>query len=594
MANKITTVLEFVGADGASKQIKRLSQDFQKAEGASAKFKVASAGFKDVLKQNVAQAAAVAGTALVAFGVKSVQAFQETALEAGKFADATGLAVDDASRWIEVAGDVGVSAETMEGAFLRLNKAIGDGAPVLEEYGIQAQYGADGQVDVNKTMLEAIRVVGKIKDPTERAAAAQQLFGRSYAQAAEIIFDSADNVAAKLGEVSEAKVIDEEELEKARKFRELMDNLQDAIQDMSLAAGEYLVPVLQDAGETIADLNEIIRTGTGGTNDLTGAIKGGLKVAMGDWRGVAEDAAEAQRDQALATDLATTAIEAASEAARIAANDAYQKQIDATEAAMDGLAAQGERYVEGLIEAGEEQKAVNDALAESKQRADDASYAIQRLDGSWDSLRGDIDGANTWLDLQDQFDQVEVKAEEAWTAAAEGADDAEQKARDYERSMNDTKIAVGDYATEVLNLPDEVVSKLIADIDAGKKAEVEAFLKRLGDGVTLPIRPKIVSSDGSTGTSVRVDENGNLSVIGAGANGGIVTRPTNALIGEAGPEAVIPLDRMPGASPLPAGLGGGSINITVNAGMGTDGAAVGRQIVKALNEYKRSGGQVNI
>ena len=139
MANKITTVLEFVGADGASKQIKRLSQDFQKAEGASAKFKVASTGFKDVLKQNVAQAAAVAGTALVAFGVKSVQAFQETALEAGKFADATGLAVDDASRWIEVAGDVGVSAETMEGAFLRLNKAIGDGAPVLEEYGIQTQ-----------------------------------------------------------------------------------------------------------------------------------------------------------------------------------------------------------------------------------------------------------------------------------------------------------------------------------------------------------------------------------------------------------------------------------------------------------------------
>lgn len=530
MANKITTVLEFVGADGASKQIKRLSQDFQKAEGAAAKFKVASAGFKDVLKQNVAQAAAVAGTALVAFGVKSVQAFQETALEAGKFADATGLAVEDASRWIEVAGDVGVSAETMEGAFLRLNKAIGDGAPVLEEYGIEAQKGADGQVDVNKTMLEAIRVVGKIKDPTERAAAAQQLFGRSYAQAAEIIFDSADNVAAKLGEVSEAKVIDEEELEKARKFRELMDNLQDAIQDMSLAAGEYLVPILQDAGETIADLNEIIKTGTGNTSDLTGAIKGGLKVAMGDWRGVAEDAADAQRDQALATDLATTAIEAASEAARIAANDAYQKQVEANEDALHGLAAQGDRYVETLEQAGEAQKTVNDRLAASKERADDASEAIQRLDGSWSTLRGNIEGANTWLDLQDQFDGVQTAAEEAWTAAAAGAEDAETKSRDYARATNDLKIAVGDYGKEVLNLPDEVVSRLLTQIDQGKKAEVEAFLQRLGDGVTLPVKPQIIG-----GTRIRMDENGNLRQFARGTQ----HAPAGyAIVGEEGPEIV--------------------------------------------------------
>ena len=40
---------------------------------------------------------------------------------------------------------------------------------------------------------------------------------------------------------------------------------------------------------------------------------------------------------------------------------------------------------------------------------------------------------------------------------------------------------------------------------------------------------------------------------GVGQTGGIVTRPTMAMIGEAGPEAVVPLDRMPGAYPLPVG-----------------------------------------
>lgn len=50
-----------------------------------------------------------------------------------------------------------------------------------------------------------------------------------------------------------------------------------------------------------------------------------------------------------------------------------------------------------------------------------------------------------------------------------------------------------------------------------------------------------------------------------GASGAIVTRPTPALIGEAGPEAVIPLSSMPGAMPLGmagGGVGGRQIQIT--------------------------------
>jgi hypothetical protein len=63
-----------------------------------------------------------------------------------------------------------------------------------------------------------------------------------------------------------------------------------------------------------------------------------------------------------------------------------------------------------------------------------------------------------------------------------------------------------------------------------------------------------------------------------------VTQPTTALIGEGGPEAVIPLSR--------AGdnLGQTNINVTVNAGMGTDGAEVGREVVDALRKFQRRNG----
>ena len=60
------------------------------------------------------------------------------------------------------------------------------------------------------------------------------------------------------------------------------------------------------------------------------------------------------------------------------------------------------------------------------------------------------------------------------------------------------------------------------------------------------------------------------------AKGGIVKEPTLAMIGEAGTEAVIP---------LPSGVGGGNglgnkYIVNVTAGLGTDGAEVGRMIEK--------------
>jgi hypothetical protein len=67
------------------------------------------------------------------------------------------------------------------------------------------------------------------------------------------------------------------------------------------------------------------------------------------------------------------------------------------------------------------------------------------------------------------------------------------------------------------------------------------------------------------------------------AKGGIVTSPMMGLVGEAGSEAIIPLDRL-------GEFGGQTINITINAGIGTDASAVGDQIVDVLQRYNRRNG----
>jgi hypothetical protein len=69
------------------------------------------------------------------------------------------------------------------------------------------------------------------------------------------------------------------------------------------------------------------------------------------------------------------------------------------------------------------------------------------------------------------------------------------------------------------------------------------------------------------------------------AEGGIVTGPTLAMIGEAGPEAVIPLSKM-------GGMGGG-VTVNVNGGLATS-AEIGQAVVNAIRAYNRSAGPANI
>jgi hypothetical protein len=69
------------------------------------------------------------------------------------------------------------------------------------------------------------------------------------------------------------------------------------------------------------------------------------------------------------------------------------------------------------------------------------------------------------------------------------------------------------------------------------------------------------------------------------AEGGIVTAPTVGLIGEAGPEAIIPLDRL-------GKMGGNTTySINVQAGVG-DPQAIGQQIVTYIKKFERSSGAV--
>jgi TP901 family phage tail tape measure protein len=120
----------------------------------------------------------------------------------------------------------------------------------------------------------------------------------------------------------------------------------------------------------------------------------------------------------------------------------------------------------------------------------------------------------------------------------------------------------------------DVLNNIDAMIDVGINfSGLPPELMQIMGGAALT--PELISAT----TSV---VGGKLAGFGSFADGGIITQPTLGLIGEAGPEAVIPLNQM--------GSMGGNTNVTINMPAGVDGQAV----VDAIEAYARENGAAPI
>lgn len=555
-SDKLTVVIDFVTGPAQS-GVKKLRTEVAQAEGAMGKMKAATVGVGGALNQYAGQAAMAAGAALVAFGVKSVKAFQDTALAARDFSNATGVAVEDASRLIEVAGDFGIEATALEGAILKMNKALGDGKAVFADYGVEVVRTESGVVDANATFINAITTIGKIQDPTKRAQAAQQAFGKSYGQVARFMSMSAEELREALAGVSEQQAISDEEAKRAEEFELALDNLQDTLTALSLEIGGELVPMLT----SLADALSYVQSIRPDEDSLLGKIVDSvvesinpmerLKSVIQDVSDVFGDSGDkSETASAQVKEYATEALDplAASSAEAAAMQEYYGSRADAA------------------------------AAATRKARIETEQY-----DKAYSSLMGNLDKRESWRNVEDALAELQAKIE-----------DGESSWGDLSEATDDAVKAMAEYIIGLKDVPQEVKTNLLTKLDQGDLDTVTKVLQGLQDGVNVPVRliPKV--SSGAT-TTITGDIFGRRYIPGqpnyVGATGGIVTRPTLATIGEAGPEAVVPLDRAPGASPLPTGRtsGGGDVyNIAIYPKtLPTD-----RELIDLINNVRRRNGNV--
>jgi hypothetical protein len=482
IANRITTLFD-LDDKGWVKGLKQLRTDVTQADGLVNKLKVGAKGLGDTLKQNAAPAAMAVGSALVAAGAKAVAAFQGAALEAGKFADATGVSVEQASRLIEVAGDVGVEVGSMQGAMQRFNKAVADGR--LDEFSDSLVVAKDGSVDAYESFINTATAIGKIQDPTERAQAAQKAFGKSYGEISELMQMDAEDLRAALDDVSDAKVIDEGELRRAREFRSMLDNLKGRLEDVQLTVGERLVPRLVMMGKAIDGIGSA----------LDRIPDGGLLFGMD---------ADAERK-------ALTAIGLYDDTAM-----AIGEVIDKTTELSDPVAQTGTDLAD-LDKASTSAANAQRDLSETASATGTAFHGMSK--DAWDatSATNDLNSAfRALMGTLDQEEKWDAWAQAVW-ALGDGAGDTAAETREWKRET--AELVMG-----LEGMPDEQKTKILAQVEQGDVDTVNAILFEWSKGVNVPVR---FAGQGSIGFM----KNARGTPPG-GSPGGLT------LVGEEGPEFV--------------------------------------------------------
>ena len=550
------------------------------AHGVTGKFSAGLGSLKQGFSQFMTSGTGMAtvATAVGAGLIKAVTATQELALEVGKLSDATGLSTEEASRWVEVAGDIGIESEKIAGLIGKLTATLGASPAKFKAYGIEVQHAADGSVDMNATLLTAIDVLNREQDATKRAALAKQLFGKSWADASELVGMGADKLRKSLGAVSDAKVMTPEQIRQAREFRDAMDKLTDLGEDFMITVGKELVPVLTDLAKVLGTVGDVAGAVDDGLSSITGGaislgdvlatvVTGGiyplakgldaLNNSLRDGRGWTEGA-----------ENATAALKAI---------------IDETTAAYGDYANALSAYYHEIDPAVDAERRIAEQAEIAARAHRTLAEKMRDVERAWQSMTGVLSDENA---LADAVLAVSGLADELDRIANDPSLTPEERWAKQTLALNGMKSTVNDTVRELGFLDTALAEKIQIMIEQGDIDGALAKLKQLA-GIAAAMKGDWFGSNkgrsSTTPGAVRGFASGTRS-----APAGL------ALVGENGPELV---NLRGGESILPAGqtaaaLGGGT-NVTINVSVapGANLAEAGRQTADALAAFYRNGGQ---
>jgi hypothetical protein len=210
---------------------------------------------------------------------------------------------------------------------------------------------------------------------------------------------------------------------------------------------------------------------------------------------------------------------------------------------------------------------------------EDFRSTLGRVNEAFDPLNEGVETATSRLDrFFDSLDQQEATDQfiEDLTDIAQKLNGVTEGSEAWQEAQNEAYEALRTLREEREDLSDSFFEVLKLEIDTGDLERAVFLMENLVDlgGQEIP-------SDLSAYGVPTFNLGQAMAGVPMFAEGGIVTGPTLGIVGEAGPEAIIPLDQM--------GRMGG-MNVTINMPAGSNGD----DVVRALQNYSRRNGAAPI
>lgn len=432
MVNRITTVLD-IDDKGFKSSLKGIGSAVGEADGFFGKLKAGGGAIFDTLKENAGAFAVAGGAALVAFGVKAVHAFEDTAKAAIDLSKASGLSIEDASRWIGVGDDYGVGADKLVSSIGKITKTLD--SKKWEQYGIATRDASGRAKDANTILEDSLVRLSGVTNETERATIGNALFGKGYANLAPLVGHTREEYDKMLGSVEKGQVITEAEAAKAEKMRLAEDKLKDAFREVTLAVGQ-LVAALAPVITILADVTTGVSTAINDMENMNTSFAAGAG-ASDVFRAAVDKVNEAHAKLAGTLENAQTSTQGYSYAVQDA-----QRSIDELDAATGNSQGTMAGY----------SYAAKDAKDTTKRLADETAEATRKSDAFAKSIQEQTDKLNTLYGVE--YDAVKAKYEYADAQSA-----AMLAVAALDTTLTDHKATQDDVNTATVAARDAIISQ---------------------------------------------------------------------------------------------------------------------------------------
>ena len=513
---------------------------------------------------------AAGALALGAGAVFAADKFADLGVSVRQFRDVAGTSADTASRWVAVLDDYGIAADVGAKSVGKFGREIANGGDTLRKYGVDIVRAKDGSVDMQGTLLNLADAYNGMQDPASKSALLMAAFGRQGQQLIPILEQGRDGIRQMFADVPDKQLLSDSDLDKAREFKLAVDNLQDAFMEIGIVVGRVVSGPLSLLTDTIAIVSRgaaelggsfggsalqgaafgaAIGSIIPGVGTLTGALIGGgagLISGLGD----------------------------SSKAAREAATEFYNASP-----LFAGLAVNMEQSNQAAQRSAEKHRESAAGIREEIAALQGAALALATKTGMELAAQGSMQGVEfaqrAVNDALEKYGPFSLEARAAQT----NLEAATLKAAEANKGNMQS----------LITLRDQVPSL---------RGEIQAYIDAL-NRIPRDVR-----------TIINAEKRGTVLGFGAflpeTAEGGIFSGAQARVIGEAGPEAVIPLNNPRRAQQImnEAGLvnamavrgGGGTthnVHLNVSVPVGADPADAGRHISYALDAYYRRIGRNN-